>query len=67
MNPRYPHVAERARHRCEYCLAPEAVFNFPFEVEHVIPAGRGGTDEEFNFALALSCLQRSQIRSSSGP
>lgn len=28
MNPRYPAVAQRAAHRCEYCLAPEAVFNF---------------------------------------
>ena len=37
MNDWYPLVAERAGHRCEYCLAPEAVFNFPFEVEHIFP------------------------------
>ena len=30
MNPRYPQVALRALHRCEYCHAPESVFNFPF-------------------------------------
>jgi hypothetical protein len=36
MNPRYVQVALRAEHRCEYCHAPEVVFNFPFEVEHVI-------------------------------
>jgi hypothetical protein len=32
MNPHYEVVALRAGHRCEYCHAPEAVFNFPFEV-----------------------------------
>ena len=53
MNPRYAQVAERAAHRCEYCQAPEAVFNFPFEVEHVVPPGRGGGDDLAN--LALSC------------
>ena len=39
MNPRYSAVAERAGHRCEYCGAPEVVFNFPFEVEHIIRRG----------------------------
>ena len=34
MNPHYPLVAQRAAHHCEYCRAPEAVFNFAFEVEH---------------------------------
>lgn len=59
MNPRYADVALRARHRCEYCRAPEAVFNFPFEVEHIIPASRGGTDTETNWALACrSCNLR---------
>jgi hypothetical protein len=52
MNPRYPDVARRAGHRCEYCRAPEAVFNFPFEVEHVHPTSRGGADEEANLCLA---------------
>jgi hypothetical protein len=52
VNRLYAFVAERARHRCEYRHAPEAVFNFPFEVEHVIPAGRLGQDEEGNLALA---------------
>jgi hypothetical protein len=52
MNPHYPLVAERAAHRCEYCRAPEVVFNFPFEVEHVIPPMHGGADDETNFALS---------------
>jgi hypothetical protein len=52
MNPLYAAVAVRARHRCEYCRAPEAVFNFPFEVEHITPKSLGGTDFEANLALA---------------
>jgi hypothetical protein len=53
MNPHYPAVARRAGHRCEYCHAPEAVFNFPFEVEHVQPTSHGGADDDAN--LCLSC------------
>lgn len=52
MNPNYSLVADRAAHRCEYCLAPEVVFNFPFEVEHVVPTARQGSDETTNLALA---------------
>ncbi len=53
MNAHYPAIAERAAYRCEYCHAPENVFNFPFEVEHVFPQVRGGSDALDN--LALSC------------
>lgn len=52
MSPHYPAVAERALHRCEYCHAPEAVFNLTFEVEHVVPLSLGGDDGEMNLALA---------------
>jgi hypothetical protein len=52
VNPHYPQVAARAGHRCEYCRAPEVIFNFPFEVEHVVPTSRGGPDDEANLALA---------------
>lgn len=56
MNPQYPEVSHRAAHRCEYCRAPEAIFNFPFEVEHVIPICNEGIDERSNLALACrSC------------
>ena len=54
MNPNYPFVAARARHICEYCRAPEVVFNFPFEVEHIFPLARGG-DHSAAENLALSC------------
>jgi hypothetical protein len=53
MSRHYEQVARRARHRCEYCRAPEAIFNLQFEVEHIVPTSRGGLDEESN--LALSC------------
>ena len=51
MNPRYALVAARAEHRCEYCHAPEAIFNFKFEVEHVVPPGQVGSDTEDNWGL----------------
>jgi 5-methylcytosine-specific restriction endonuclease McrA len=52
MNRHYAGVAERAGHRCEYCHAPEAIFNLPFEVEHIVPTSQDGPDDEFNQALA---------------
>ena len=52
MNPNYTFVAERASHRCEYCRAPESVFNSRFEVEHIWPQAHGGTDSYANLALA---------------
>lgn len=59
MNPWYETVADRAHHRCEYCQAPEQVFNFPFEVEHIIPISKQGSNEMSNLALACrSCNLR---------
>jgi hypothetical protein len=52
MNPNYPFVAARARHQCEYCCAPEVIFNLAFEVEHIIPLAKGGVNELQNLALA---------------
>jgi hypothetical protein len=52
MNPHHASVAQRAAFRCEYCRAPEAVFNFPFEVEHIAPRSRQGPGDESNLALA---------------
>jgi hypothetical protein len=49
----YHLVAERAGHRCEYCLAFEKLSNSLFEVEHIRPRHTGGSDDESN--LALSC------------
>ncbi|MBS1796939.1 MAG: HNH endonuclease [Acidobacteria bacterium] len=56
MNPHYSIVAERAEHLCEYCRAPEAVCNFPFEVDHFIPLSQNGSNETENLVLACrSC------------
>jgi len=52
MNPNYAAIAQRAHHRCEYCQAPEVVFNFPFEVEHIVPLSRQGANNQANLALA---------------
>ena len=63
MNPNYSFVSSRAGHICEYCHAPEAVFNLPFEVEHIFPLSRGGNDNENN--LALSCRSCNLYKSDS--
>lgn len=63
MNPNYSTVARRAEHICEYCHAPEAVFNLPFEVEHIVPLSRGGSGDENN--LALSCRSCNLYKSDS--
>ncbi len=56
MNPLYPQVARRARRRCEYCHAPEVIFNFLFEVDHILPISSQGSDDDSNLALACrSC------------
>lgn len=53
MNPYYPQVALRAGHWCEYCHAPEAVFNLSLEVEPIVPVARGGEEDAMtNWALA---------------
>lgn len=63
MNPHYPLVAERAGHRCEYCHAPEGIFNVPFEVDHILPLAKSGPDENSNWALACrACnLRKSDV------
>lgn len=53
-------VAARAGYRCEYCLAPEIVFNSKFEVEHIHPLARGGADELWNLALACRACNGSK-------
>lgn len=66
MNLNYQVVAQRANHQCEYCKAPELVFNFPFEVEHIIPICLNGSNDLSNLALACrSCNLRKGRRISS--
>ena len=63
MNRNYSAVAERARNRCEYCRAPEQVFNFAFEVKHIVPRSANGSDALEN--LALACESCNLYKSSS--
>lgn len=57
MNPSAPtlrqRVAERARHRCGFCLTQEVVSGIPLTLEHILPRAKGGKDRESN--LWLSC------------
>ncbi|MCE7982720.1 MAG: HNH endonuclease [Caldilinea sp. CFX5] len=46
-------VAERARHRCEYCLYPRMAAFLTFEIEHIIAEKHSGQTNSEN--LALSC------------
>ncbi|MGH9427017.1 MAG: HNH endonuclease [Terriglobia bacterium] len=66
MNPHYTQVALRAGHRCEYCHAPEAVFNLPLEVEHIVPVARGGEDTAANWALACRACNLNKATHISG-
>lgn len=48
-------VAERAGHRCEYCLMPEALALHRHEPDHILPRQHGGETTFEN--LALACLR----------
>jgi hypothetical protein len=62
-----PWVAERARYRCEYCLAPEPLSNSALEVNHIEPRAQGGTDDESNLALACRACNGSKATSIAAP
>ena len=47
-------IAARANYRCEYCLKPEIITNFPFHIEHIIGKQHGGSDKLYNLAYACS-------------
>ena len=66
MNPHHAEVALRAGHRCEYCHAPETIFNLSLEVEHIIPVSRGGEDTAANWALACRACNLYKARHISG-
>lgn len=48
-------VAERAAHRCEYCLLLQAFALHRHEPDHIVPRQHGGKTHENN--LALACLR----------
>ncbi|MEQ1746588.1 MAG: HNH endonuclease signature motif containing protein [Saprospiraceae bacterium] len=51
-------VAERANHRCEYCLVREGGFFFSFEVDHIVSLKHEGDTSLENLALACSSCNR---------
>jgi hypothetical protein len=51
-------VAERASHRCEYCLLLSADHCWPFHVEHIVARQHGGTDSTDNLAYACPRCNR---------
>jgi hypothetical protein len=48
-------VRQRAGYRCEYCRVPQAAFQRPLHIEHIVARQHGGPDTPDN--LALSCWQ----------
>ncbi|MGB1253884.1 MAG: HNH endonuclease, partial [Candidatus Promineifilaceae bacterium] len=51
-------VSERAQHRCEYCKSPADFATGSFELEHIEPKAKGGTDQLNNIALACNGCNR---------
>ncbi len=48
-------VIERAKNCCEYCLMPQALKVFPFEVDHIIPEKHLGKTILAN--LSYACMK----------
>jgi HNH endonuclease len=56
-------VKRRARGRCEYCQSPEDFESDTFELEHIIPLARNGSNELDNIAYSCSgCNNRKGIK-----
>lgn len=53
-------VAERARHRCEYCLYPRMAAFLTFEIEHIIAEKHSGQTVSENLALACPYCNRAK-------
>ncbi len=51
-------VADRANHRCEYCLLSRADYCWSFHVEHIVPRQHGGSDSLGNLAYACPRCNR---------
>jgi hypothetical protein len=51
-------VAQRADHRCEYCLIPESVTFAPHEMDHLVAEKHGGTTDADNLGLSCTLCNR---------
>ncbi len=56
-------VRERADGVCEYCRAPEWIIGQSFEVDHIVPRAKDGTDDLANLCWACpGCNASKQAR-----
>lgn len=53
-------VAQRASFRCEYCLLPEALAIYPFEIDHIIAIKHGGKSKIENLAYCCARCNRNK-------
>ena len=51
-------VRDRAKRRCEYCLAPESVTLIEHEVDHIIALKHGGRTVTENLALCCTLCNK---------
>jgi hypothetical protein len=51
-------VIKRSNGKCEYCLFPERMSLFSFEIEHIIAEKHGGVTQADNLALACPFCNR---------
>lgn len=56
------YVAERANHRCEYCLLHQEHGAKKHELDHIVPRKHGGSDDTNN--LAWTCFQSNRYKGS---
>jgi len=45
-------VHERSKAHCEYCKRPDEIMGSPFEIDHIQPISKGGTDDLDNLSYA---------------
>lgn len=43
-------VSKRAKDCCEYCLLPQSMGFYPYQLDHIIPKQHGGADDLNNLA-----------------
>jgi hypothetical protein len=60
-------IREAARNRCGYCLAPQDLVLDRLEIEHIVPVGAGGTDDETNLWLACGICNGHKWKHTSEP
>lgn len=45
-------VRRRAKYHCEYCKRSEEIVATTFEIDHILPISKGGSDEDNNLCCA---------------